>query len=184
VYGVSYNADGTGGLVKNPADQLQHFFANFVYNDWQSGAWFPLQAAPFDAAALSALQTFFNTRGLTAAIQVLSQTTALDLLDAFCLSWEIRNYWTRLGCVGFLAEDRPLPSTLYIDSPWWRGELSQIGPVSFSYDSDEALIDRVTADHIYCAAQSRFCAQMEVRDVSIDRQAVDSIQLRYLKAAI
>lgn len=165
--GLGYGTAGDGTdtnttFMADPSDQLKHFLVNFIFNEYQSGAWFADSTAPIDTTSFAAVKTFWATRAAggpyVGGRYIAEQTTGMAELNNWCKSYEIRCYYTPSGNVAIKADD-PNSPTAYISDPWIRYPQDELEN-SFRQTYDEEPLNLVTSQYSNQATGSYFFSQI------------------------
>jgi hypothetical protein len=178
VRGYETIGDGTGTLIEEPTAVIRHLIANWIYNDYKTGAWYSESAAPIDPASWNATAGFLSRYNSKAARRIFGNTQrrAIDIVNEFSRSWQIRLFWTNSGKIGGRLEDYSV-TALYRDDQtgWMRHDRT---PFEANHRPDwENVIDRVSLDHHYQEAAGKYLYALEVRDPSLPVENPDSLQL-------
>jgi hypothetical protein len=156
VWGMSTDGDGStteADLITNPARQIENFLINFVFNRWRKDAWKtvgPLGSTPFDATSLTAIEDFFDDRGVVGS-GVLRSGVALSVLNNwlkqhFCAAW-----WDEAGKLMFGVRN-PYDSDIYLDNntpanwPWFQSPIHGRGDRAIYplAEDDRRTVERIT----------------------------------------
>jgi len=95
--------DGSGTLITDPAAIAKHLLVNWIYGDWQNGAWLSDSTAPVDVTSFGT--TFFSTRGYEASVYVATKRRGVDVLNDLLKSFEAKACWTAAGTITLKVED-------------------------------------------------------------------------------
>jgi hypothetical protein len=113
--------DGSGTLITDPVDQIEHFLHNFVFNR-SSGSWYTRATAPalgINTAQFDAAKAFVakraNATGVVGGRAIREETTGLAELNAHAESFRLAYYVALEGALG-IALDNPHGSD-YVTSP-------------------------------------------------------------------
>jgi len=176
IEGYESVGDGSGALIENPAEQLQHFLVNWVWGDYKIGAWLAASTAPVDTTLFAAAATFLSNRGYKGS-RVLggqpSQQTGLAALEEWCSSLQAQPFWRNNGKLAIKFEEpaaSPYP-VITLD-----GDRQFIVFGSLRYSSQD-LIDRVTLQYLYDHPGGQYTQTLEVRDPSLTHEIGDSLEL-------
>jgi hypothetical protein len=188
--GLTYNSDGTGGLITNPADQLLHFLNNFVWGDWRSG---PFQGAnaPVNAASFDAVADFLDAMGhegsrwlggVANEEGVASSTDALQILKEWLTSHECRAFWTNSSELAIGVNDHRT-TDIYIDDPHLQGNEDEQGAFGTPFDQ-QALLREITLQYVFGAAAGKYHQTVRVQDLSVVDPIARTLQLPWSAARV
>lgn len=178
VYGYESVGDGTGTLVTGPS-ALQHFLENFVFRDYQSGAW-AVAGTYTDTASFTTSQAWaaaVSTQFTAHWIGGSQETRAMDEVASFLRSLQVHAFWTWGGKLGLLPFDLR-DNTVWYDNPQWVYEAGGdvISPLDVSYDY-QTIMDRISIQYLYSQAGGKYLASLEVRDQALAESVADSLQM-------
>ena len=121
VDGYETVGDGSGTLITDEVDVLEHFCHNFVFNR-SHGVWYTRLTAPvvgIDTASFDAAKVFLAGRAnatTRSANRIISgETTGMSELNAWCQQTQIAPYWTATGKLALMV-DSP-HGDAYVTSP-------------------------------------------------------------------
>lgn len=174
-----------GGVIVNPATQLEHFLTNFVFGDWGASTTFTnsawLSAANFaiDETFFAEAETFLSDKQIAKGSRVIGgDRKAIDVLNEWTRQLQIPSFWTYDGKIAIRPDDHTLTST-YISSPHLRQEISPEPEFrSVTFDASK-LIDEVRTDYLYSAAGNDFQKSLTVKDPSKGYNSAESLQLHW-----
>jgi hypothetical protein len=145
--------DGTGELIVNRVDQLQHLLANFGFGDWRYGVWNDAEDYPLDLETLARCASFASSFLSDGSMRFGGDARAQTINDAlqkwFGTNLVFRPFWSEQGkfAMGFIDHRfHGVGSPGFesdVDAVFVRGRVQEIGP-SFEDSEDTAdLISRV-----------------------------------------
>jgi hypothetical protein len=176
IEGYETVGDGSGALIENPAEQLQHLLVNWIWGDYKTGAWLSASTAPVDTTLFSAAATFLSNRGYKGS-RVLggqsTQQTGLSALEEWCSSLQCQPLWRNNGKLMIKFENpaaNPYPA-ITLDGD--RHVVAFGGLRSSSQD----LMDRVNLQYLYDHVEGQYTQTLEVRDPSLTHEIPDSLEL-------
>ena len=154
---------GSGTLITNPIGQIEHALANFVFNAWETGAFYTSSSAntPLSADRLSLAAAYYDVRGTEGSRVVEGGKTGQALLDEFCTELEVPMFFTN-GELAISADDHYVAATT-MDWPWFTDTEHIVGNLSYDYDTS-ILVDEVTAKYMYSQADNKFFRTLRVKD--------------------
>ncbi len=179
-----YDTDGDGGgtIIENPVTQLEYLMENFIFGDWRSGSWLTSQA-PIADTELTTAETFATTEAYEGAIYVAGdQVQASEVVNNWLKSWEARAFWTRDGELAPLFLDHS-PTAIYKDGDsWLRHERDDMG---FTHRQNvEGRTSRISIRYVKNSVDDQLKQTIEVRDLSIDKENADSLDMEYGPAKV
>jgi hypothetical protein len=180
VQGIENVGDGSGSLITNPVTQVEHALENFVYGDYRSGLWLTSQA-PIDASSFGAAATFATNEGYQGAMYIQESQDGRTFFDEWLRSWEMRAFWDDSGDIQLSVLDHSL-ANLYISNPWIRWEQHES-----SFDEDynrQDIVDRLTGTYISDTVENKRIRALEIRDISIGEDVVDTLDMIYGPASL
>jgi hypothetical protein len=174
-----------GGMVQNPATQLEHFLTNFVIADWGayttflSSAWLTTAGYNIDEVFFAEAETFLSNKQIAKGSRVITGgRKGIDYLNEWTKQLQISSFWTYGGKLAIRPDDHTITST-YISAPWFRQEFSprpESLEVEFSTDN---LIDEVKVDYLFDAAAGNFIKALTVKDAAKGYGSSESLQLHW-----
>jgi hypothetical protein len=180
VDGYEEAANGTGTLITNPVRQIEHCFENFIWGDYKSGAWLNAQA-PIADGAFSIAADFCDVEGYEGAIYIAGdQLKGRDFFNSWLETFDARAYWTRQGELAVLFLNHA-EVDLYKDNAtkyrwirWEEHEMGYSGRLNV-----EGVASRITVRYVNNSVEGALKHSLEVRDLSIDDERADSVDLTY-----
>lgn len=173
VRGYESVGDGSGTLIENPAEQLQHLLVNWVWGDYKTGAWLSASTAPIDTTLFATAASFLSARGHKGS-RVLggqpSAQTGLNALEEWCRSHQCQPFWRNSGQLAIRFEDpaaTPYPTSTLDDDRFFR--MAQL-----VYDARD-LVDRVTVQYLYDHVAGQYTQVLEVRDLALAHELSDTM---------
>ena len=199
IQGLEDVGDGTGNLIINAVEQLQHALANFGFTDHRGvDAWADPEDVPIDPVSFARCITHAGTFTAEGSIYLGGSTTATRIED-FVQEWLrsrplYRPYWTkgagRLGLAvlpdvrfaGYTSPGPTFPSD--VDALFLRGQIHELGD-SFSYVEDTSLlVRRVDIEHIYLPIDQKFFGSLALQDVSQAEDVSEAFQMPFSAARL
>lgn len=186
VQGYETVGNGSGTLVENPVDQLQHILVNFGYGAGYRGgsAWASVGATPIDTTAFTAAGAYCTAKGMKAS-RVFGDTamTVEDVIREYCVTWGLRAYWTFGGKLGVVPRTHILPAAARTWIKWDRDSFQQ---PSFTVDGVDGYLTSATARICYQDFLANYVAAIEVRNSLIpsSREVAQSFDFRSSYAAV
>lgn len=165
--------DGTGTLIEDPADIMEHLLSNWVFGDYRSGAWLST-AAIIDATSFAT--TFFSDRGYKGSVYVNVKRRGIDVLNDLLKSFEAKACWTPDGKVALKVED--VTAWSYVTDHVLR-EDEQASP-SYTFPTAQ-LVDEVEAEWA-ATPTGGFTQTLAVKDLATGEDAPEEIQLPFSPA--
>lgn len=166
VQGYESVGDGSGTVLINPAEQVEHGLTNFVYGDYQSGSWIDSSTAPIDQITLANVRTFMGdeVEGYEGAIYLDGKNpiTGSTFVNTWLKTWEMRAFWTNDGKIGFAFFDHRL-LTLQNEANRVRWDYHVSGGERLSYDVT-SLVTRIVGRYLQDSVENKFLETLEVRD--------------------
>ena len=184
---ITCDMDGMtdGGVITNPATQLEHLLTNFVFGDWanstdiSNSAW--LQAADFQIheGFFSEVKQFLADKQIDKGSRVIEgDRKGRDILDEWCNEFRIPSFWTYDGKIAIRADDHTRVNT-YISAPHLRQDISpEPETISVMFDA-ERLVDEVMVDYIYSHADGDFQKSLTVKDLSKGYDSAEALKLHW-----
>lgn len=165
--------DGTGTLIEDPADIIEHALSNWVFGDYRSGAWLS-SAAILDAASFAT--TFFSDRGYKGSVYLSTKRRGIDVLNDLLKSFEAKACWTPEGKIALKVED--VTSWSYVTDHVIR-EDEQASP-SLTHPTAQ-LVDEVEAEWA-ATPTGGYTQTLKVKDLATGEEAPEEIQLPFSPA--
>lgn len=173
-----------GGVIANPATQLEHFLAQFSFNDWggnttsASSSWLAVSVSPIDETFFAEVETFLSDKQIAEGSRVIDATRrGIDVLNEWCNELQVASFWTYGGDLAIRADDHT--DTSYVSAPHFRPEMSpQPEARSVSYRTSN-LIDEVQTEYIWSEADGSFQKQITVKDSSKGYNTSQALQLHW-----
>ena len=171
VTGYESVGDGSGSTLTG-ANALKHLLVNFVYGDWQAGAWLLDATAPVHTSSFSSVQSILNTlnwQKRSRRYGGASQTAGLDAIAEFCTDLPLKAFFTWTGQIAVGLDDHRT-TTLWYDAPRWvrwdRHDLGAEGSLRIGYD-DSSICNRVSGQFVRDSVRDAYAQTLEVRDLSV-----------------
>ena len=193
--GIESVGDSTGTLLTSPPDILRHMLENFVYGDWQQGAWLATPTFPddttlnqIDTASFDTAETNLNNRivgGYPLAISIGSDGAFLSVRD-FIATMSICGDMD----VGFNRKSQVMLSVFTESALTGVGTYDEIRDIhegSFDVeDFPDEMYNIVPYAYRYNYAAGKYDVEGEVRSQeSIDGYSEESVmpklELRYVR---
>lgn len=184
--GLTTSSDGTGSLISGGADILKHGLTNFIFGDWQGGAWLADSTAQIDTTEFANTASWGSAFGWEGAWRIGAATTPQVGMDAI-RAWNdsfpsLRTWWTERGqiaCGPLRHHDARMG--LYPSDPWLREENLVGGPDDAFVPTDDAnqLMSRVSGSYLYGEADKKYWATLEVQDPTTPRRGQKSFSLAF-----
>jgi hypothetical protein len=172
VKGYESVGDGSGTLIEDPPAVLQHLLLNFVYNNYTVGNWATLGNEPIDATTFGT--TFFSSRNYKASVYIADKRKALDIINDFLSTFEMKGYWTTEGKLALAVED--FTSFSYVTGNVIRE--SDISNIISSWPSAD-VVDEIKASYSYNPASGSYSQQLRVVDPTTGEDAPEELELPY-----
>ena len=177
--GLTTDYDGTGDLITNPARQIEHFLANFVFGAWSSGPY--LTTTRIDTASLSAVADQLDLRGCQGSLRIAGdRVRAETILERWCQSFGVYPYWTLDGRIAFGMLDWAPPAG-YPD--FLIKQTDCIGELKQPFDTSQ-LTREVALKYCYDSAEDRYQFDRKASDVTVAERVATSLEMRDGRAAI
>ena len=170
VDGYEYVGDGTGEMIETPLNQMLYFLANFVFNQWRSGAWLsPVTESRTNNDSVEAVGGYLDIRGYRSARRIAEETSGYEELATWLKTNELRAYWDNLGEIAFDVEDWDIGYYLTsgIDS-------SQEAEFRIEVERDRVL-SGVTLNYTQNAASGDYSNAVSVIDQRVTEKAEEVI---------
>jgi hypothetical protein len=182
VQGYESVGDGTGTLLDNGADQIQHLLSNFVFGDYRAGAWLSTSAL-IDATSWETVRAYLQTYGGGSSRRIFGdQRKGVDVLNEWAASTDVKLFWTAGGELGAAIVD-PGARDIYSDTAWLRNDDGVGGRFAAKWSPDwESLVDRIDVQFLYGEAAGKYLRSVTVADPSLGYEAGDSLQLPWSAA--
>jgi hypothetical protein len=171
VKGYEEIGDGSGDLIEDPTDVLQHLLDNFVYYDYTTGNW-DSGWAPVDSATFGT--QFFQARGYKASVYISEKRKALDIINDFLATFEMKGYWTVNGELALAVED--FTTFSYVTDHIVRE--SDLVNIQSSWPSAD-VVDEIKASYSYNPALGDYSQQLRVVDPLTGEDAPEELELPY-----
>jgi hypothetical protein len=173
-------ADPEANLAYNPVAQLRLWLRLYARNLWRFGA-YPAEVG-INAAAWDAAEEYAERYGLRGAFRLggsKEQRTALDVVTEWLGNWTMfRPYWTAAGELAMGVLDPRWPG--YGTGSYFnliRDEDKHV-LTKYSIDLDpEGIVNRVTAEHLFDAAQNKSWASLEVQDLTQEESQTHDMRM-------
>jgi hypothetical protein len=128
--GITYNADGSGGLISDGIHIFRHFLLNWVFNSYATGEWFTdvvhspgiVDVASFDTASAVATEHFGGP--LQGAVAMLSQADARQYISEAITTFGLNFFYRNAASTGWGAWAVSLTDTRWSAAGSWP----QFGP--------------------------------------------------------
>jgi hypothetical protein len=163
------DADPAANLSYNPVAQLRLWLRLYARNLWRQGT-YPAEIG-IAVAAWDEAEEYAERYGLRGAIRLggsKDQRTALEVITEWLGNWTMfRPYWTAAGELAMGVLDPRWPG--YGTGSYFnliRDESEHV-LAKYPVESDpEGVINRVSAEHLYDAAQNKSWGTLEVQDLT------------------
>lgn len=162
--GITPNGDGTGAVITNPIDILEHALVNWYFGAYEMGDWLTTagSGAPINATYLSNVSAWMDSYGWVGKHAITQNLSGYQLINSFAENWRVVPiFWTFAGELG-AAEDEFFT---------WKDSQSQLMPdhalsdVMTENPSDD-LVDRVLIAHRYNDVDGGTSDETKAIDVS------------------
>lgn len=167
--GYEENGDGTGDLIEDPLAVLRHYLDNFVYSDYTQGAWLS-GVAPVDDDAFSS--TFFSDRGYKASMYLDTKRKAIDTVNDFLASFEMKGFWNAMGELSVVVED----FSAFSYEPVNIIREDEILNISSSWPSAD-IVDEIRSEYAFNPADGAYSQNLRVVDRSVGENAPEDLDL-------
>jgi len=165
VKGVEDNGLGTGTLITDPIDMIQHFLVNFVFGSYptgsSSGEWLSVSGKPINTTHLGETKTFLSDRNHRCAKVITSSDNPLTVLNDFCSDYKINPFWSWDWDLGIRALDPA--ASIYSDTQIVQVKHKILSELRGQTDSSK-IISRIVGDYLYREAANAFAYQRRVED--------------------
>jgi hypothetical protein len=171
--GLSDKADGTGNLISNPAEVLQHLLVNFVFGDWRSGEYLSASTAPIHAPSFVETANFLSARGHECSRRLSVPMRALDLVNEWADNHGAKLFWKGNGQLAVRMND-PNITRLYTDEQWFHADEDEAG--AFALRSDAQGITReISLPYLFGETEGKFYQGMIASDLSVAQKVAISL---------
>jgi hypothetical protein len=177
--GLTANADGTGSLITNPANQISHFLHNFAWGDWRNGAF--VSSAPVNTGAIVTLASYMTAMGHEGSFWFggPDQSLGIDIVNKFLVSHGVYAFWSHLGQITFKALDHRPPSDVYPTDPWIEGDTDSLGSFDTPFDP-EVIVKGVDVAYVVDHARGGESKNtLRVADKSVQEDVLDDLDLSW-----
>jgi hypothetical protein len=185
VRGYETVGDGTGDVITNPAEQIQHFLANFVFGDWKSGAWFDPDDYQIDPETFTYAAAWFNALGHAGARYIGgkgSATKALQECNRFTKNLEIKMAWNRAGKMAIHPHEHDVLDVYDVEADIEQG-LNDISIPQFKYDKSN-VVRTVLVAYLHQTSQNQFLANIDVTDLGTEEGKTENLQAFWLPSSL
>lgn len=157
VLGIEDTGYGTGSLLVNPVDQINHYLSNFVFDTtWRRGAW---NASHSRIGSNTALRTFCDDRGFRGAVRIDQPASGTSQLAEWLQSFEFVGYWWTDGKLYLTVDDFTQTTDIYTSIPYARQE-----KLDLSKNEDTLRVGKVTLNSIHDSAGGDYKASVTAQD--------------------
>ena len=179
-----------GGLITNPATQLEHFLTNFVFADWgaitlsSSSSWINIGAfnIPIDETFFAEVETFLSNKKIASGGRVIDATRkGIDVFQEWCAQWHIRAFWTYGANAGKLAiRPKDHGRSDYTTSPHFDpGKMPNKDFIKPVFDPKK-VVDEIQTESVYSSAEPKgFQKPLSVKDPSKGYDAAVGLKLEW-----
>lgn len=183
IQGYETVGDGSGTLIENQAEQLQHFLINWVWGDYKTGSWLSVGSYPIDTTYFSLAATFLSDRGHKGS-RVLGggagQVQGLSTLEEWCSSLQCQPFWMNSGKLAIRFENpmaTPYPTTTIAYERDWIA----FGPLSYNAQD---LMDRLNVNYLYDNVGGQYTQALEVRDPNLSHEMPDHLDMPWAYGSV
>lgn len=176
VEGYEDVGDGSGTLIADPCDQLEHLLINFVFGRWESGAW--LTSSPY-VGSFSTARTFLGGR-LPAGYRGgrylnggESNFVGADVVNEFCESMGVHAYWSSAGQI-VLTADLTTDPGYPIGTQWFRRPFDEFGELRPSVSATDT-VNRLVIEGGLSDALGGYQERLEVLSQETSTAATDTL---------
>ena len=164
--GFDDDGTGSGNLITNPAEQLEHFLTNFVFGDYtgrlnQSVTWVAASSFPISTTLFSEAKGFFTRRNSESARVLSAGGTGLDVLTEWCDNFNAKPFWSLDWKLAVRIAD---PTRLDIVVPRHLRSDTRFGSELQRSIERQAKLTRAKINYLYDTAAGQFSLQNEVQD--------------------
>jgi hypothetical protein len=168
VDGLDTSGEAIGTLIDNPATQLEHFLTNFVfgfYPDDSLGAYAWLSAGdyPINETHFTTSEGFFNDRDIVGSIVIDSNDKAIDIINKFCLEYQMYPFWSWDWKVAVLPNDY---AELDIYNPTANIRHEHARSKLTSKPLTKEVVNRITVDYLLNDATGELTKQNRIVDAN------------------
>lgn len=182
---------GTGLVLERPVECIAHWILNFVWGDYQSGAWTlldsgnPAGPAPIDHVTGGVADNLFTAWDVRVSKRIATDDKAENILNEWASSVQVYLYWTYTGRLGFIVEDPARESAIgedpYPTDPWLRDDLHDLGDWRVNEEGRND-IDGLVLDYCYLPSQGRAMQSLRVENHLLDRDVRDTLSMPWSPA--
>ena len=165
---VGFDGDGTGSgtLITNPAEQLEHFLTNLVFGDYtgrlnQSVTWLSTSSFPISTILFSEAKTFFTRRKSEGSRVISSEASGLDVLTEWCENFNAKPFWSLDWKLAVRVAD---PTRLNIVVERHLRSDTRFGSELQRSMERQSKLTRAKINYLYDTAAGSFSLQNEVHD--------------------
>lgn len=178
----SIEGDGFVGDWENPAWQLLHYLANFVFGDWRSGEYVDPSTLPLDLASFAASADYFDVFGYESSRLLREPTSCEGTINEWAASTSCKVFWTNEGKLAILPLDLRPPLDLYDSEFWARASEEAVG---FDLPTDSAqIIERLVYSHAHLDSEGRYMRTGSVSDISVPEKVRITADLAWSRSAL
>lgn len=167
-YGLTDEPDGSGTLITNRVEILKHIAANFLWNAWTSGDYFPDSDAPLGLASLAALAQLLDDIGdegsflIGGSEQLKGDVFMRGFLESFGNT--VKAWWNNAGQLDFgIIDHRPV--TYSAEQVYWEEDVRG-GVPSIQWPVTNITREVVTG-YVFDEAGGQYRQTLSVSDLSV-----------------
>ena len=154
-----------GVPITNPAEQLLHFLANFIYGSYEGDSWLlPSADMPIDVGSFIAAASWFRVRGMKGRAIVHGDETGYQLVNRWARQWRVPVFWNIAGKISIKVDDFAVVRSSQTDVIDREHGVSNLVTVL----KDDALADEVLFRHNYDWINEEFDDETRAKDLSRD----------------
>jgi hypothetical protein len=178
----SVEEDGFIGDWQNPAWQLLHFLANFVFGDWRSGEYVDPVTLPLDLGSFAFTADYFDIFGYESSRLLREPTPCETTVNDWASNVSCKVFWTNEGKLAISPIDLRPPLDLYDAEQHARASEEAF---SFELPTDSSqTVERITYSELYLDAEGRFMKTRSVSDISVPEKVRRTASLNWSKSAL
>lgn len=151
--------------ITNPAEQILHFLANFIYGFYEKDQWLaPATDMPIDVESFIDAASWFRVRGVKGRTMVYGNETGYQFINRWASKWRIPAFWNSEGKIAVRPDRFDVvrgAQTNLIDREHGVTNLVTI-------NKDDALADEILVRHNYDWINEEYDDETRAKDLSRD----------------
>ena len=174
---------GTGVLIENPAEQIEHFLSNFVFNAWQTGDWYtPADSSvPISANRYALTAACLDVRSTKGSRVIIGGQTGESVVNEWCAEEQIPAFWTGDGELAAMPDDY-IVDDIYFDWPWITEE-HILSDISYDYNR-EILADEIAAKYMFSHSDGSFFRSVRVKDTRRNWDVSENLDIHWNRSSL